>query len=118
MSTIDPNTPTTTTTTAPATAEVRGRATDDLSSRVMRESDHMAARETKLSFITTELWMTLAGIAALIIVFNLADDPSLDLFRTCLLCTLAGMAYVVSRGLAKSGSQRWHRDEVRDTYRS
>jgi hypothetical protein len=52
--------------------------------------------------------MTLAGIAALIVVYNAADDPSLNLFRTCLLCTMAGAAYVVSRGWAKSGSHDDH----------
>jgi hypothetical protein len=109
MSNMDPRMSTTTTTTPPRTAEVRGRARDDF-------GDYAKPAETKSAFMTTELWLTLAGIAALIITFNVADDPSLDLFRTCLLCTLGGIAYVVSRGLAKSGSQRWHRDE--DDYRA
>src|SRR4051794_4788928 len=38
-------------------------------------------RETKPSFMTTEFWLMLAGIAALVIIYNVADDPSLDLFR-------------------------------------
>jgi hypothetical protein len=56
--------------------------------------------------MTTELWMTLAGIAALIVTYNVANDPSFTLFDVCLFCTLAGMAYVVSRGLAKAGVRR------------
>ena len=64
--------------------------------------------ETKPSFMTTEFWAMVAGIVVLIVVYNVADDPSLDLFRTCLLCTLAGMAYVVSRGLAKAGASPRH----------
>ncbi len=78
-------------------AEVRARTTDSFE----RRQD-----ETKLSFATTEFWAMVVGIVALIAVYNVAEDPSLDLFRTCLLCTLAGMAYVVSRGLAKSGAAR------------
>jgi len=90
-----------------AGTEVRARATER----------HLESRqeETKPSFMTTEFWAMVAGIAALIVVYNVADDPSLDLFRTCLLCTLAGMAYVVSRGLAKAGAAR--RDDRRSDYR-
>jgi len=56
--------------------------------------------------MTSELWITLAGIAALIVTYNVADEPSFNLFDLCLFCTLAGMAYVVSRGLAKAGVRR------------
>ena len=87
--------------------EVRGRATE--------RQIEVRQEETKPSFMTTEFWAMVAGIAALIVVYNVADDPSLDLFRTCLLCTLAGMAYVVSRGLAKAGAAR--RDGRRADYK-
>jgi hypothetical protein len=81
-----------------ASNEVRGRSAESF--------DEHRQDETKPSFMTTEFWAMVAGIVALIVVYNVADDPSLDLFRTCLLCTLAGMAYVVSRGLAKAGAAR------------
>jgi len=68
---------------------------------VVPEAD---TRETKGSFKTTELWLTLAGVAALIVLYNVADDPSLDLWRTALLCTALGVAYIISRGLAKGGT--------------
>jgi len=100
---VDPTTGTSTST----GTEVRGRATER---QIEARQD-----ETKPSFMTTEFWAMVAGIAALIVVYNVADDPSLDLFRTCLLCTLAGMAYVVSRGLAKSGAAR--REDRRSDYR-
>src|SRR5436189_4852290 len=61
--------------------------------------------ETKGSWKTTEFWAAIAGVVALIVTYNAADDLSLDLFRACLLCTLLGAAYIVSRGLAKSGSR-------------
>ena len=60
--------------------------------------------ETKASFKTTELWATIVGVVALIVVYNASDDPSLNLWRTCLLAIIMGAAYVVSRGIAKSGS--------------
>ena len=78
--------------------EVRARTTDTFDDRLVR------VRETKPSFATTEFWAMVIGIAALIVVYNVADSPSLDLWRTCLLCTLAGTAYIVSRGLAKAGA--------------
>ena len=67
--------------------------------------DTQKVRETKPSLITTEFWITLGGIAALILAYIIVDDDSLDLFRLCLLSTIVGAAYIVSRGLAKSGSR-------------
>ena len=60
---------------------------------------------SKPSLITTEFWIMLGGIAALILAYIIVDDDSLDLFRLCLLSTIAGAAYIISRGLAKSGSR-------------
>jgi hypothetical protein len=73
--------------------------------------DHAPSRraldvgETKGSWKTTEFWAAIAGVAALIVIYNASDDLSLDLFRACLLATVLGAAYIVSRGLAKSGSR-------------
>ena len=95
-------------TTTPGTTpgmEVRERPTP----RVYREF-----KETKPSFATTEFWAMLAGIALLVIVYNVADNPDLTLWRTCLLSTVIASAYIVSRGWAKSGSHadnsKWDRD--------
>jgi hypothetical protein len=76
--------------------EIRGRTTDSFS-RVVRE--------TKPSFMTTEFWAMLAGIVAVVVVYNAADDPSLNLFRASLLATLLAIGYIVSRGIAKAGSR-------------
>jgi hypothetical protein len=83
--------------------EIRGRTTDSFS-RVVRE--------TKPSFMTTEFWAMLAGIVAIVVVYNAADDPSLNLFRASLLATLIAVGYIVSRGLAKAGSRddTWNDD--------
>jgi hypothetical protein len=68
-------------------------------------------RETKPAFLTTEFWFAVGGIAALIVIYLVEDDPSLDLFRTALLATLIGVAYIVSRGLAKAGSRTTRQPE-------
>jgi membrane protein YdbS with pleckstrin-like domain len=68
--------------------------------------------ETKLSFLSTEFWAAVGGVAALIVVYNVSSDPSLSLWAASLLCALLAMAYIVSRGLAKSGSQRIRRWET------
>ena len=68
-------------------------------------------RETKPAFLTTEFWFAAGGIAALIVIYLVEDDPSLDLFRTALLDTLIGVAYIVSRGLAKAGSRTTRQPE-------
>ncbi len=89
------------------------RSDIDVRDRTTQRISEHRQDETKPSFMTTEFWAMIVGIAALIVAYNWAEDPSLDLFRTCLLCTLAGMAYVVSRGLAKSGAAR-RADRYRD----
>ena len=83
-------------------AEILAALTDVDAVVIFSEPD---VRETKASLKTTELWLTLAGIAALIVAYNVADDDSLGLWRTALLCTALGAAYIVSRGFAKSGSR-------------
>ncbi len=72
--------------------------------------DGRTAEETKASFKTTELWAAIVGVVLLIVVYNASSDLSLDLFRACLLCTVLGAAYIVSRGFAKSGSRPEHSD--------
>jgi len=61
-------------------------------------------RETKPSQKTTELWLTIIGVGLLTVVYNASHDASLNLFRACLLGTVMGSAYIVSRGFAKAGS--------------
>jgi hypothetical protein len=79
--------------------------TQDTATGVQPDHRTLAAGETKGAWKTTELWATIAGVVALIVAYNVAEDVSLDLFRACLLCTVLGVAYIVSRGLAKSGSR-------------
>jgi hypothetical protein len=66
--------------------------------------------------MTTEFWAMVAGIAALVVIYNAAEDLSLDLFRACLLATIIGTGYIVSRGFAKAGSHddQWNDDNDRN----
>lgn len=108
MSMTDPDP----TATRAGTAQVRGETSDSFPVHSHR------VRETKPSFATTEFWFTLGGVAALIVFYNVADDASLDLWRTSLLCTLLGMAYIVSRGIAKAGArnERWREERIGGRY--
>jgi hypothetical protein len=88
------------------------RPTINTPERTNKEPSHRTwtAGETKGSFKTTELWAAIVGVVALIVVYNASSDLSLDLFRACLLCTVLGAAYILSRGFAKSGSRPEHSD--------
>jgi hypothetical protein len=100
-------------TTSPS--EVRARADDDFR-RVERP------RETKPSFMTTEFWAMILGLAALVVIYHMAEEPSsLTLWRATLLGTVLATGYIVSRGLAKSGSsdrktERTDRTDRTDRY--
>jgi hypothetical protein len=88
----------------------RDRRTDYVENR-STEIPTRKVRETKPAFLTTEFWFAAGGIAALIVIYLVEDDPSLDLFRTALLATLIGVAYIISRGLAKAGSRTTRQPE-------
>jgi hypothetical protein len=62
--------------------------------------------------MTTEFWAMLAGIVALVVIYNAATDASLNLFRACTLATVLATGYIVSRGIAKAGSrdESWRDD--------
>jgi hypothetical protein len=71
------------------------------------EHDH---RETRPFPRTSEFWAFVVGIAAIAAIYNAADDTSFDLWRACLLGTVLGVAYIVSRGFAKAGTHHDDRD--------
>jgi hypothetical protein len=78
--------------------------------RVDQTRVRRSMRETKPSFMTTEFWAMLAGIVALVVLYNATENPDLTLWRTCLLSTVIAAAYIVSRGWAKAGSHDDHLD--------
>jgi hypothetical protein len=68
------------------------------------------ATETKQAFKTTEFWIMIALVVALLIAGNSieAEEGGPDRFaadKVWLYITILASAYMVSRGLAKSGSR-------------
>lgn len=64
--------------------------------------------ETKASFKTTELLTMLGVVAAILIAAAVADN--LDAPRAWTLVAIVASAYMVARGLAKSGSRHFDTD--------
>ena len=62
-----------------------------------------ATDETKLSLKTTEFW-AMAGLIAAILIASAVSD-SLGDVRAWTLVAAVGIGYMISRGLAKSGSK-------------
>jgi hypothetical protein len=64
--------------------------------------------ETKVSYLTTEFWAMVGVIAALLVAAQQADN--FDAPRAWTLVAAVAIGYMVSRGLAKSGSDHRDRD--------
>jgi hypothetical protein len=75
---------------------------------VRRETGRITRDETKPSFLTTELYAFVATVAAILIAAAQADN--FDAPRAWTLVAAVAIGYVVSRGLAKSGSAYRDRD--------
>ena len=81
-------------------------ATETAERRRMNASSSEARRthdETKLSLKTTEFW-AMAGVIAAILIATWVSD-SLDDVRAWTLVAAVAIGYMISRGLAKSGTQ-------------
>jgi hypothetical protein len=82
------------------------RTTDD-----HRRSDHGSVRrstETKAAFKTTELMAYVAAVVGVLIagmVVDASDSGSLGARQVWLYVTILTVGYMISRGLAKSGSR-------------
>jgi hypothetical protein len=80
---------------------------------VSQDGDRRVARETKPSFKTTELIVYLLSILGVLIaswaVDVNEDGQGFSAYQGWFLVTLLTIGYLISRGLAKSGS----RDETR-----
>ena len=68
--------------------------------------------ETKASFLTTELYILLATIAGILVAVAQADN--FDASRAWTLIAALAIGYMISRGLAKSGSAHRDRDGERN----
>ena len=78
--------------------ERRPMPAPSLSREVSRNVD-----ETKLSLKTTEFWAMVGLIAAILVASAVSD--SLDDIRAWTLVAAIGIGYMISRGLAKSGTK-------------
>ena len=89
-----------------ATQTDRAPRTEQPGYRMEALGDRFAGEhdETKWALLTTEFWAMLGLIAAVLIAAALSD--SLDDIRAWTLVTVIGAAYIVSRGIAKAGSER------------
>ena len=78
-----------------------------------REGDRRLARETKPSFKTTELIVYILSAVGVLITSRVVDinedGQRFSAYQGWFLVTLLTIGYLISRGLAKSGS----RDETR-----
>jgi hypothetical protein len=71
--------------------------------RAERTRDETTPDETKLSFKTTEFWAMVGVIVAILIASAISD--SLNDVRAWTLVAAVAIGYMLSRGLAKSGSR-------------
>lgn len=73
-----------------------------------RRGPTRVVRETKLSYKTTELLFYLAAVVAVLIASAVVDETGQGGFgaeRAWLYITILTVGYMISRGLAKAGSQ-------------
>lgn len=70
---------------------------------------HSSRDETKPSFLTTEFYAMIAAIAGVLIAAYYADNLDAPLAWT--LVTAIAVGYMLSRGLAKSGSAHRNHDD-------
>ena len=70
--------------------------------------------ETKASFKTSELFIFLAAVVGVLVASAIADEASdFGTQEAWFYVTLLTIGYLVSRGLAKSGSRDFYDDENR-----
>jgi hypothetical protein len=86
----------------------RDITTDNVRTQASR-SGVTRREETKPSFLTTEFYAMIGAIAAILIAAAQADN--FDAPRAWTLVAAVAIGYMVSRGLAKSGSDHRHSDD-------
>jgi hypothetical protein len=82
---------------------------------------HMTRRlstETKASFKTTELVAYIAAVIGVLVAAAMTDVSDFGTQEAWFYVTLLTIGYMVSRGLAKSGSRDFYDDNDRSDYRA
>ena len=73
--------------------------------------------ETKSSYKTTELIAYVATVVAVLIAAAVTDNSDFGTQEAWFYVTLLTIGYLISRGLAKSGSRDYYDDEVGNDHR-
>jgi hypothetical protein len=82
----------------------------NLTADVDARPDRRASTETKASFKTTELIVYVLSVIAVLVASEMADDGDFNAKDAWFFVTLLTIGYMVSRGLAKSGSRDFYDD--------
>jgi hypothetical protein len=90
--------------------EYRGR--DDRGRGSRPERGFFISTEARPGFLTSEFWLTLIGVAALVILAFAVDELGDRFGVACATAVL--VAYVLSRGIAKAGSSDYKRSSRDD----
>ena len=69
---------------------------------------HRDRDESKPFFLTSEFWAAIAAVTAFVVAAAVADN--FDAPRAWTLVAVVAAAYILSRGLAKSGTEHQHDD--------
>jgi hypothetical protein len=96
--------------------ETRGPSVQTDGTEPSRHPVRHRTPETKTFIGTSEFWVAMAGIAALVVIWAWNKPGSLDAWRACLLGTILLSTYVASRGIAKAGTRRDERMDRDSTY--
>jgi hypothetical protein len=82
---------------------------------IRRDRDNAVVRqpETKAFLLTSEFWVAVAAAAAVLLAAYALDDIAKT--TGWRFATWIAIAYIVSRGIAKAGSQRDYRPDPRRT---
>jgi hypothetical protein len=80
-------------------------------------TDRRVSTETKASFKTTELIAYLAAVVGVLAASAVVDGEDFGAQDAWFLVTLLTIGYMVSRGLAKSGSRDFYDDGTRHDHR-
>ena len=84
------------------------RATDNIGAPPVRTDETRKSTETKSAYNTTELIVYVVGAAAILIAGLIVDG--FNATETWRFFTFLSIGYMISRGLAKSGSREPYRD--------
>jgi hypothetical protein len=85
------------------------QSTDSRSARHERATDRRVSTETKASVKTSEMIAFVAAVVAVLLAAQISDDFGAQ--DSWFYVTLLTIGYMVSRGLAKSGSREFYDDD-------